>query len=183
MHKTIEKTERLCKMMNRLSELMETQLSGDLHYVDRQEAGEVIDMIKDLSEAEKNCWKACYYREKVEALEDGDDGLVLDGHITEGHMPEWTHKWNLRRGYMPGKTDHVMMDDAHYGKSYEEYQEAKHRYAATNSQEDREMMERNADKHVYNSITTVREIYKAADPEMKKRIKADLIKLVGEMPT
>lgn len=24
MHKTIEKTERLCKMMNRLSELMET---------------------------------------------------------------------------------------------------------------------------------------------------------------
>ena len=56
-------------------------------------------------------------------------------------------------------------------------------YAATNSQEDREMMERNADKHVYNSITTVREIYKAADPEMKKRIKADLTKLVGEMPT
>lgn len=55
--------------------------------------------------------------------------------------------------------------------------------AATNSQEDREMMERNADKHVYNSITTVREIYKAADPEMKKRIKADLTKLVGEMPT
>lgn len=45
------------------------------------------------------------------------------------------------------------------------------------------MMERNVDKHVYNSITTVREIYKAADPEMKKRIKADLTKLVGEMPT
>ena len=86
-------------------------------------------------------------------------------------------------GYMPGKTDHAMMDDAHYGKSYEEYQGAKHRFAATNSQEDREMMERNADKHVYNSIATVREIYKAADPEMKKRIKADLTKLVGEMPT
>ena len=183
MHKTIEKTERLCKMMNRLSELMETQLSGDLHCVDTQEAGEVIDMIKDLTEAEKDCWKACYYRMKVEELEDGNDGLILDGHVMEGHMPEWFHEWNLRRGYMPGKTDHTMMDDAHYGKAYEGYQEAKHRYAATNSQEDREMMERNADKHVYNSITTVREIYKAADPEMKKRIKADLTKLVGEMPT
>lgn len=29
----------------------------------------------------------------------------------------------------------------------------------------------------------MREIYKSADPEMKKRIKADLTKLVGEMPT
>ena len=83
----------------------------------------------------------------------------------------------------PNMMGHAMMDDAHYGKAYEGYQEATHHYAATNSQEDREMMERNADKHVYNSITTVREIYKAADPEMKKRIKADLTKLVGEMPT
>lgn len=32
--------------------------------------GEVIDMIKDLYEAEKDCWKACYYKEMVEAMKE-----------------------------------------------------------------------------------------------------------------
>ena len=30
---------------------------------------------------------------------------------------------------------------------------------------------------------SVREIYKTADPDMRKRMKSDLTKLVGEMPT
>ena len=43
-------------------------------------------------------------------------------------------------------------------------------------------MDRHANEHVMDTIATIREIYKAADPELRTRIKGDLTKLVGEMP-
>lgn len=32
------------------------------------EVGQIVDMIKDLSEAEEKCWKACYYKSVVENM-------------------------------------------------------------------------------------------------------------------
>lgn len=43
-------------------------------------------------------------------------------------------------------------------------------------------MNRHASEHVSDTIETLREIYKGADPELKKRIKADMNKLISEMP-
>lgn len=40
---------------------------------DIQSMGQVIDMIKDLADAEKNCWKACYYKSVVEAMKKAED--------------------------------------------------------------------------------------------------------------
>ncbi len=38
--------------------------------VDTTEMGAVIDMVKDLAEAEKSVWEKCYYKSIVEAMED-----------------------------------------------------------------------------------------------------------------
>lgn len=44
-------------------------------------------------------------------------------------------------------------------------------------------MEMYANEHLMDVMGSVREIYKTADPDMRKRMKSDLTKLVGEMPT
>ena len=38
-------------------------------------------------------------------------------------------------------------------------------------------------EHLMDAMGTIREIYKSAEPDLRKRMKADLTKLVGEMPT
>lgn len=43
------------------------------HNVDTKEMGEVVDIIKDLAEAEKAVWEACYYKEIVEAMEEEEE--------------------------------------------------------------------------------------------------------------
>ena len=68
------------------------------------------------------------------------------------------------------------------GQAYNEYQSAKRHYTMTNSQTDKDEMTRHANEHVADTMETVREIYKSADPDLKKRIKTDLTKLISEMP-
>ena len=40
-----------------------------------------------------------------------------------------------------------------------------------------------ANEHMMDTIGTIREMYRTAEPDLKKRMKSDLTKLVGEMPT
>lgn len=73
-------------------------------------------------------------------------------------------------------------NDTRYGQAYNQYQNARRHYTATNSKADKEEMDRHANEHLMDTMTTLREIYKVSDPELKKRIKSDLTKLVAEMP-
>ena len=38
--------------------------------IDVKEIGELVDMVKDLAEAEKSCWEASYYKAISEGMED-----------------------------------------------------------------------------------------------------------------
>lgn len=62
---------RIHEMLECLTEvaLNEIKTKG-AHNVDTEEMGEVIDMIKDLAEAEKCAWEKCYYKSIVEAMAD-----------------------------------------------------------------------------------------------------------------
>ena len=62
---------------------LKNQLLGDVLRETRERGidhldKEKVDMIKDLAEAEKNCWKASYYRAVTEAMEDGGSGYPSD---------------------------------------------------------------------------------------------------------
>ena len=70
-----------------------------------------------------------------------------------------------------------------YGKPYREYLDARKHYTETKSARDKEDMEMYANEHMMDTIGTIREMYRTAEPDLKKRMKADLTKLVGEMPT
>ena len=54
-------------MLEDITETASTELSKGVNQVNTKEMGEVIDMIKDLSEAEKNKMEACYYKSGMQS--------------------------------------------------------------------------------------------------------------------
>lgn len=64
-----DKAEKLCEMKETLTCWASAEIAKGKECVCVQEMGMVIDMIKDLADAEKNCWKACYYKSIVEEME------------------------------------------------------------------------------------------------------------------
>lgn len=71
---------KLCDMKAELTCAAREALCGDLEKVDTHELGEVVDMIKDIYEAEKDCAKAKYYKTVVKAM-DGNDRSRRLGYI------------------------------------------------------------------------------------------------------
>ena len=166
---------------------------------------------KNLTDAEKNEWESCYYASIVKAMKDADErGDEEDryGYIPReasrmgkrGMQRDRIKRWVRdpdtfedemydRAGYTPGRKmsrDDRSSDnssDERYGKPYREYIDSRRHYSESKSQADKDMMEMYANEHLMDVMGSVREIYKTADPDMRKRMKSDLTKLVGEMPT
>lgn len=62
---------RIHEMLECLTEVALNELkTKGVQNVDTKEMGDVVDMIKDLAEAEKCAWEKCYYKSIVEAMED-----------------------------------------------------------------------------------------------------------------
>ena len=51
----------------------------------------------------------------------------------------------------------------------------------SNKSEDKEEMNRHAREHIANTLESIRTIWSSSDPELKKRMKADLTVIVGEL--
>ena len=210
--------EKICTLLDIMTDGLKSATNQGLNNLDTNEAGQVADIIKDLSEAkknltdaEKNEWESCYYASIVKAMKDADErGDEEDryGYIpreashmgTRGMQRDRIKRWVRdpdtfedemyeRAGYTPGRKmsrDDRSSDnssDERYGKPYREYIDSRRHYSESKSQADKDMMEMYANEHLMDVMGSVREIYKTADPDMRKRMKSDLTKLVGEMPT
>ena len=172
MHDTMQKVMEICALKDQLISCMKGQLSRGYEQINAQEAGEVVDMIKDLAEAEKECWEACYYKSIVTAMEEA--GSDLDG----------VHGYNNRRyasgryapagkghisGYLPSPTDmkyegHEMME---HSNSYDNYQNARRHYTESGSMHDKTTMD--------NAIMgTISEIWADEDPMLRERLKKEV---------
>lgn len=210
--------EKICTLLDIMTDGLKSATNQGLNNLDTHEAGQVADIIKDLSEAkknltdaEKNEWESCYYASIVKAMKDADErGDEEDryGYIPReasrmgkrGMQRDRIKRWVRdpdtfedemyeRAGYTPGRKmsrDNRSSDnssDERYGKPYREYIDSRRHYSESKSQADKDMMEMYANEHLMDVMGSVREIYKTADPDMRKRMKSDLTKLVGEMPT
>jgi len=69
---------RIHNMLEDVSQVASTELAKGVDKVDTKEFGEVVDMIKDLTEAEKNKMQACYYKTIIEAMEQSEYGEDYD---------------------------------------------------------------------------------------------------------
>lgn len=210
--------EKICTLLDIMTDGLKSATNQGLNNLDTHEAGQVADIIKDLSEAkknltdaEKNEWESCYYASIVKAMKDADergDEENRYGYIPReasrmgkrGMQRDRIKRWVRdpdtfedemyeRAGYTPGRKmsrDDRSSDnssDERYGKPYREYIDSRRHYSESKSQADKDMMEMYANEHLMDVMGSVREIYKTADPDMRKRMKSDLTKLVGEMPT
>lgn len=72
-------------------------------------------------------------------------------------------------------------EDSRYGRAYNDYRKAKKFYTQTNSPQEKENMKTHAHEHLADTLNSAREIWKDADPELKKRMKTDFTALIGEM--
>lgn len=225
MHDLIEAKEKLApvkELKEQLLNCVKNEIScKGLDQVDTSEAGEVVDMIKDLAKAEKDCMEALYYEKVTEAMlsyettrygeenmgynpnRNSRTGEYMSGsHGTRGgrmgyvpydpsrvyydeQMGDKDHMRSPMMGYtVPrGMTHELDMDgmDSRYGRAYNKYKMARRHYTETKNQVDRKEMSTHAEEHMYDVISTVRDIWEDADPSLKKRMKEEFSKLLGEM--
>ena len=72
-------------------------------------------------------------------------------------------------------------EDEQYGKSYNRFRKAKRHYTKTHSEADKQKMKDASNQHMVETVATLREMWDDADPDLRKRMKADLTNLMATM--
>lgn len=208
MHDLKMKVQTICDMEEKLAGWMKSELEKGPGCVNTEEAGQVIDMIKDLCDAEKNLYKACYYKTVIKAMdeydpeEDEDEEMGIGErrgydnwrYMSSGRYAPKGHGTRTgRRGYvdpqmgydvnpdrMSGETE-WMMHDSRYGKPYQDYMKARRHYTETHDEHDRDTMENKAVEHMSDMIATMKEIWNDATPALRKQMANDLKGLTSGM--
>lgn len=73
------------------------------------------------------------------------------------------------------------MEDPRYGKAYNKFRIARKHYHDTKSMTDKEEMSESAKEHMTDTVMTIKEMWKEADPELRKDMKTHLDNLMKEM--
>lgn len=166
------------------------------------EISALTDMVKDLAEAEEKCMKTIYYETVIKAMEEYEDPgesygerygynnrRMSNGQYAKAGMGH-------RSGYRPME-DFELTEDHYdpgyimkrygyhennmYGREYQTYRDAKRHYTETKSTDDKKKMDEHAMKHVEETVGTIHEIWKDADPILQRRIQNDVNNLVNDM--
>lgn len=156
------------RLMCTLSSLME---SGQIESRSSEEVGQVTDMIKDLAEAEMYISKKKYYDSVVCAMEDTDDYRHRMGYIPDDpYLPDdyMRNRWRM--------DDHTPP----YRQSYNDYKYYKKHYTETHDGTDMMEMKRHADATVHDMIDTLRDIWDSSDPDLKHKMREDIMKVLNE---
>lgn len=99
------------ELKNKILRHVESE-TQNMERIDVKEIGELVDMIKDLAEAEKSCWEASYYKSVTEAMDSRQDSLGYNGRMSD-------RSGYARQGQMGYNT--TMGHDDIIGKLAEEY--------------------------------------------------------------
>lgn len=243
--KAMEACEKFDEMKEEfISTLCAAMKSHGLEQMNTKEIGEVVDVIKDFSEAKKCCMEALYYQKVTEAMLSYDEprygynnrrydngqyapkgsgsygywdpnfGMVMDPVLTSDMTNRFygneadrvrDENWNSM-GYDGNRSGSSMTSsgrgrtgsnnmnqgyhgemqwdpdyDPRYGKSYNEFCKNRKFYTATKSEEEKKQMDKHAEEHVQDIIVSVKDIWKDADPNLKKHMKEQMTHLIGEM--
>lgn len=118
------------------------------------------------------------------------------GHYVAGYRPYMmddrnmdypmtgAHSMNMGysddRSYGTSRNQNSMMGNTTHGRAYDEYQDARRHYHESKSSDDKMHMEKKAMEHVNDSVMTLRDIWKDADPSVKKEVRTAISKLADE---
>lgn len=190
MHHLLEqKIEPISNMKKKLIHVLTSEMDKGIHELDTKEVGMIVDIIKDLSETERNCYETGYYESVIKAMEEGEHAPRYGEDRMGYNTRRYTNGQYAPNGYNPLIRDlpYIQEDlrmgysDNRYGRAYRDYQDSKRFYTASHSEHDKKRMETHANEHLSDTVASLRDIWKDADPELKKRMKHDLAKLNEEM--
>lgn len=113
------------------------------------------------------------------------------GYTPTPYYDTWPNKtgdWDMgRMGYVGSDGQGRISSGNYDGKTsgymvpYDMYQDARRHYTESHSAEDKTRMDGYAMEHMSDTIETVKDIWADADPNLRKKMKADLSALIGEM--
>lgn len=206
-----EKIDRMiddmCELACHAANTAKTAIAAQGAGVETEELGDVVDMMKDVVEAKEKAAKACYYEKVAKAMDMyGDDfkSLVqrenehmfphseLEGYdsnrYADGRFAPKGHGNMTRGGFTPTPNTHNLQREweqrereLEHGRAYRDYDNAKRYYTETKDIGAKSEMSARAKEHVLNFAETCREIYMNADSELRREMKIELNKLIGEM--
>ena len=158
---------RIKKMKEKLIEEAQSRMQN-MDGGSIEQMGQIIDMIKDLSEAEKACLEAEYYATVIDAMDSGSDRYGYTGQGGSG---------DGRPGNRSGYRDPYMMEEDGEGGRMG-YRNQYGNFPA-NPKNRRRRMRRSG--YSEESIENLRQMIEDADPERKRQLKNDLEELMQEM--
>ena len=153
--------EKICCIKEKLVEHINGYISMcGLEQCDPKVMGEITDMIKDLTEAEKNIHEAKYYEECTEYL--GDSFMHIQPYPHRPSNVEKDISEYKRKMKETGRRDHMDRDGWD--------RDIQHGDEPMTSEERFDRM-----------MSDAKMAWKSANPDLRRRMKSDLTKLVGEM--
>ena len=204
-HKSTEKYNDICSLKHHMLHYVmgETEKGFEPTPEKVHVLKEYIEMIKCLAETEKECQEADYYEAVVQAMEENGMmesermgynpnrnrmGQYSDGRAGNRNSDSGS---NSRRGYSPDRMYSRMMpgddrdewgdDDPRYSEAFNRFRKAKRYYTKSHSEEDKQRMKDASNEHMMETMSTIREMWDDADPDLRARMKTDLTNLVTNL--
>lgn len=103
----MERLKELNELKHTLIDAAKMEAAKGIENINTEEMGAVVDMIKDLAEAEESCMEACYYETVTEAMTEADGGERMGYDRWRYASGRFAPKGRGTYGYTP-----MRMDDA-----------------------------------------------------------------------
>lgn len=205
-----QKTQQICDVKDTILSDLKQELACGINDKNVQQIGLVVDMIKDLVHAEKNCAEALYYMSVVKAMdEDSDessDRYGYDryryasgrfapkgkGHYSGYHptskIPPYIH--DMSQIYEDGMIEKMGYDDgrmnrsqsgSRYGYNYDKYDEARQHFNETKDQRYKDEMSQEAMQHVRGFKESVKDMWTSSDPDLRQKLKSEMQAMISEL--
>lgn len=167
----MEKLKELNDIKHTLIEAVKMELANGVELANTEELGAVVDMIKDIAEAEESCMEACYYEVVTEAMtDDGKSGYDRWRYSSGRFAPKGSGTY----GYLPS-SDVMTAEPMNYDRPVRS--NGSYGYTRTmgihNGKSSKEEVE--------SAIETMGEIWADADTDLRKKMKTHLQDLLYQM--
>ena len=173
---------KLASMENKLIDIVECELAKPYADICTEELGEVIDMIKDLADAKKNCRMEHYYHLVSEAMDPENQRMGYTP--TPSHIKPWRMMEDFERSEYPEYSEyakHSKHPESRRGVTYDRYHDARRHYTSTMKPQDKQEMDAQATEYLKETLEAMEDIWDAADPTLRQDMKTKLTNFVNNM--
>lgn len=166
----------ICSLQEELVTCAKKQVDYGIENLNVEEFNAIMDGIKDMAETK-------YYILVSKAMEEAEDRPALppvaSGNYRMGYN-DIMHQQPYIDAYLhdPDFTSNMRSE---YSEPYERYTTAKRHYTETHDMADKSKMDTYAKQHLAQTISTIKDIWSDATPELKQKMKTDVKALMDTM--